>query len=91
MASEPLGIDSVRKFAALTRGEIGNGDQIYNADSFAFRIGLQNQEAAELVQSLKMSEREYSLLTGLPPTSLQRMANEIKAGIREAKRSKIHG
>lgn len=75
-------VAAVRMFAALTRGEEGTGDRIANADGFAFRVGFYDDDAAALLQSLSDSESELSLLTGLPPSSLQRMAQQVEAGMR---------
>lgn len=78
-------LDMVQRFAALTRGERGTGDRIANSDGYAFRIGLQSDDAYEVIRSLGIAETEYSLLTGLPPNSLRRMSARIKDGIRARK------
>jgi hypothetical protein len=77
-------IDRVREFASVTRGEhpLWKGDRILNGETYGFRIGLECDEAAEIVRSLGIAEREYSLLTGLPVGSLRRLSAEIKKGIR---------
>lgn len=80
-------LEHVQKFARLTRGEEGKGDRIANADGYAFRFGLSDPWAAEeLVRHLTHSETQYSLLTGLPPTSLRRMRQELRAGMRASAR-----
>jgi len=78
-------VETVQEFARITRGEHPGwkGDRIANSDAFAFRLGLEQREGAyELVRSLGIAEREYSLLTGLPPGSLRRMSAQIKRGIK---------
>lgn len=84
-AAIPDSLERVRQFARLTRGEVGTGDRIANADGYAFRIGLNDDDAGELVRSLGIAENEYSLLTGLPPGSLRRMSAQIKYGMRSRK------
>lgn len=77
-------VELARQFALITRGKHSGwtGDRIANSDHFAFCIGLESDEASELVRSLGIAETQYSLLTGLPPGSLRRMSAQIKAGIR---------
>jgi len=79
-------LDRVKEFAAITRGEHPDwkGDRILNGETYGFRIGLECDEAIEMVRSLGIAEREYSLLSGLPPGSLRRLSAEIKRGIRAA-------
>lgn len=78
--------EHVKEFALITRGEHPDwkGDRIANGEYYGFRIGLECDYAAELVRSLGIAEREYSLITGLPVGSLRRLSAEIKRGMRAA-------
>lgn len=75
-------VELVKEYAQIVRGEHPRweGDRVRNAESFAFSIGADNDDALELVRSLGIAEREYSLLTGLPSGSLRRMSAQIKRG-----------
>lgn len=83
-------LETVKEFALITRGEHAGwkGDRIFNGEVYGFRIGMNSAEASELVRSLGIAEREYSLLTGLPPGSLRRFSAHIKRGIAAAKDNK---
>lgn len=85
-------LDAVKEYAAIRRGEHPDwkGDRILNGEEYAFQIGYDYPlDALIFIQSLKDSEREYSMLTGLPPKALRIMADYInrgyKKGLRQAR------
>lgn len=81
-------VETVREYARIVRGEHPGwkGDPVLNGESFAFRLGSTCDDATEIVRSVGIAEREYSLLTGLPPGSLRRFSAQIKRGIRASAR-----
>lgn len=82
-------IDRVKKYASIRRGQCPDydtrGDHSRNGESFAFRIGMECDDALETVRSLGIAEREHSLITGLPPGSLRWMSVCIKRGVEARK------
>jgi hypothetical protein len=82
-------VERVRKYAAIRRGQCAEydtrGDRTRNGENFAFRIGMECDDALETVRSLGIAETEYSLLTGLPPGSLRWMSVCIKRGVEARK------
>jgi hypothetical protein len=80
-------LDRVKEYAQIRRGEHPGwkGDHTRNGEGYAFRIGMESDEAGEMVRSLGIAEREYSLLTGLPPGALRRLTSDIKRGMRARK------
>lgn len=75
---------TVRKYALIVRGEHSTQK---DAAAFARDVGYGfPSEAAELIQSLQDSAREYCLLTGLLPDDLDKMILGLRRGRIRARR-----
>ena len=84
--AEPAALDVAREYARIVRGEHPGweGDATLNAESFALGVGREYPGDAPIIAaSLRDSSREISLLTGLPPSSLERIARYVLRGSRK--------
>lgn len=82
-------VDFVNEYAAIVRGEHPNwkGDATLNAETFARRIGYDFPGDADVfAQSLLDAATEYSLLSGISPNGVKRIASMVREGKRRALR-----
>lgn len=73
----------LNEYAKILRGEHPGwkGDAVLNGERFAFEIGRLHDDADDIAKSASSSRRELSILSDLPPSSVDRFVARIRRGI----------